>query len=134
LVLALATFVVLVIAELAVEMEIDGMGVSDVVALMIDFGVNVWDEGVVTQFDAAASEGEADFVESAVEADGTVLAHGAFDTCLEESFEGIRADVELSEVFGAFLEACLRTGAGAAVGACVIVCLDPAGELGVEGF
>ena len=37
-------------------------------------------------------------------------------------------------MFGAFLEAGLWAGAGAAVFACVIVDLDPVGEFGVEGF
>ena len=129
----LATFVVLVIAELAVEVEIDGMGSSDVMALMIDFGVGVCGEGVVTEFDAASSESEADFVESAVEANGAVLAHGALDSGLEESFKGFRTEVELPEVFGVFLEACYGSGTGAAMDACMIVRLDPVGELGVEG-
>ena len=131
--LVLATLVVLVIAELAVEVEIDGMGGADVVALIVDFGVDVWGEGVVTEFDAAASEGEADFVELVVEPDGAVLAYGALDSGLEEFVEGFGLKFELAEVFGAFLEACLWAGAGAAVKACVIVRLDPVGELGVEG-
>jgi len=40
----------------------------------------------------------------------------------------------LAEMFGAFLEAGLWAGAGAAVFACVIGGLDPVGEFGVEVF
>jgi hypothetical protein len=130
----LATLVVAVIAELAVEVEVDEVGRSDAMALMIDFGVSGLIKGVVTEFDAMASEGETDFVEAVVEANGAVLADGALDSGLEEFFKGFGLKFKLSEVFGAFLEPRLGALAGAAVEACVIVCLDPVGELGVEGF
>ena len=32
------TFVVLVVTKLAVEMQVDGMGCSDVMTLVVDFG------------------------------------------------------------------------------------------------
>ena len=113
---------------MTVEMEVDEVGVSDIMTLMIDFGLSRLIEGVVTQFDAVASEGEADFVEAVVEADG------ALDAGLEEFFEGFGLKVKVPEMFGAFLEAGLRALIGAAVWACMILCLDPVGELGVEGF
>lgn len=117
----------MVISELAIEVEIDEVGVSDVMALMIDFGLSGLIEGVITQLDAVASESETDFVEAVVEADGAVFADGALDAGLEEFFEGFGLKIEVSEVFGACLEAGLRALTGAAVGACMIVCLDPVG-------
>ena len=84
----LATLVVAVIAELTVEVKVNEVGRSDVMALMIDFGVSGLIEGVVTELDTVASKGEADFVEVVVEADGAVLADGALDSGLEEFFEG----------------------------------------------
>jgi len=84
----LATLVVTVIAELAVEVEVDEVGLSNAMALMIDFGVSGLIEGVVTELDTVASKGEADFIEVVVEADGAVLADGALDSGLEEFFEG----------------------------------------------
>ena len=69
-----------------------------------------------------------------VEADGAVLADGARDAGVEESFEGYGIGFKMPEVFGVVLEAGLWALAGAAVGACVVGGLDPVGELGVEGF
>ena len=51
----LATLVVLVVAELAVEVQVDWVGCSDVVALMVDFGECAWIKGVVAEFDAVAA-------------------------------------------------------------------------------
>ena len=130
----LATLVVAVIAELTVEVEVDEVGRSDAMALMIDFGMSGLIKGVVTEFDAMASEGETDFVEAVVEANGAVLVDGALGTGLEEFFEGFGLKFELAEVFGAFLEPRLGALAGAAVEACVIGGLDPVGEFGVEVF
>ena len=73
---------------MAVEVEVDEVGLSNAMALMIDFGVSGLIEGVVTELDTVASKGEADFVEVVVEADGAVLADGALDSGLEEFFEG----------------------------------------------
>ena len=84
----LATLVVAVIAELTVEVKVNEVGRSDAMALMIDFGVSALIEGVVTELDAVASEGETDFVEAVVEANGAVLVDGALGTGLEEFFEG----------------------------------------------
>ena len=130
----LVTLVVLMVAKLAVEMQVDGMGCSNAMTLMIDFREAALIKGVVAEFDTSSTEGETDFVELVLEADGAVLADGAGDAGLEEFFERLGVEVELTEVFGVFLEAGLGALAGAAVGACVVGGLDPVGELGVEGF
>ena len=51
----LVTLVVLVVAKLAVEMQVDGMGGSDTMTLMVDFGETAWIKGVVAEFDAVAA-------------------------------------------------------------------------------
>ena len=76
---------------MAVEVEVDEVGLSNAMALMIDFGVSALIEGVVTELDTVASKGEADFVEVVVEADAEV---GTDDVGVFANEGGTVVDVE----------------------------------------
>ncbi len=86
----LMALVVLVIPQLAVEVEINEMGVSGEVIFMIDFDYDVFGKRVVTQFDAPASENEIDFVKPVVKTNRPILAHGSFYPGVEKFFQRLR--------------------------------------------
>ena len=127
-----ALVVVVTVMELAVGVEVSEMGGADVVTLVVNFGFSLVVEGIVAHFDLATAQTQVHFVNFVGEANGAVLAHGAFEPGVEEFFEGVVTELQLTKVFGAVLESGLRSGAGAAVLSGVIVVLDPGGEFGVE--
>lgn len=118
--------------ELTVEVEIDRMSRTLIVALVIDVEDGIDLERVVTEFDPPTAESERNLVDPVVDADGAILAHRAFDPGVEELIESLVAKLKLSQMLRTVLEAGLRTGADAAVYPRVIFALDPEGELGVE--